>query len=581
MADAFTGAVEKVGSLVEGVAKLGAAAGVATVTYGVMDLNRELENANLSIAAMMNASGISNGMTEALRGSSVLIEKMRADSAVLPGEFEDLLRIFQTSASVGFSSGMSSNELEAMSAKVMASAQLEGISSRIAARQFTLLLSGHAGALNTLAIRTAGILGPGGSKEFNKLSTEDRIKRLKDAFDRMGPAIEAGNKSMEALVGTMKTDWKTFLSEATLPLFARIKDAFAYVSDWFTANKGYILVLADQIGYALTSAFNWGVDAIREWYPAVKSFALDAYREIRQIWDDIEPVVHRVAESIKTSLGNGQALQTLKNIASLYGIAKFGSGAMGIMPSGSSMISLMSLGAQGGGAGGAGMGAAFANLGVASLAAAPAVLGLIGTIDNLTNTSSRYHDMTMKSVSDIGRTVTDSEGTFQKLRELLDFGGAAYISSIDEAIKAQDKFLGLLERLASIIGTIAQYSAAPAIDFFSKAYGTVTHRDFHDDVNKFMRNTFGEVGRKAFDDRDVAPHGKMELDTKITDVNDRSVHKLGAGGGAGIHINKVEITVSSNEDPSRIARLTAAEIANIARNPKVSKSVTNFSRIGP
>jgi hypothetical protein len=48
-------------------------------------------------------------------------------------------------------------------------------------------------------------------------------------------------------------------------------------------------------------------------------------------------------------------------------------------------------------------------------------------------------------------------------------------------------------------------------------------------------------------------------------------------GGGGVNVQKVEIVVSANDDPSRVARLIHAHLANIARNPKSSRDVKNYS----
>jgi hypothetical protein len=50
------------------------------------------------------------------------------------------------------------------------------------------------------------------------------------------------------------------------------------------------------------------------------------------------------------------------------------------------------------------------------------------------------------------------------------------------------------------------------------------------------------------------------------------------GGGGGTHIQKVEIVVTGNPEPSRVARLVKDELANLSRRPKASPDVANYSR---
>ena len=51
------------------------------------------------------------------------------------------------------------------------------------------------------------------------------------------------------------------------------------------------------------------------------------------------------------------------------------------------------------------------------------------------------------------------------------------------------------------------------------------------------------------------------------------------GGGGGTSIQKVEIVVTSNQDPSRVARMVTDEIAKLARLRKSSPHVTNYASL--
>src|ERR1700722_15240392 len=64
VADAFTGAVERVGALGAAVGSLGVGAALAAVTYGAGHLNNELEQTNLSLAAIFQAQGYTSTFTD-------------------------------------------------------------------------------------------------------------------------------------------------------------------------------------------------------------------------------------------------------------------------------------------------------------------------------------------------------------------------------------------------------------------------------------------------------------------------------------------------------------------------------------
>lgn len=56
-----------------------------------------------------------------------------------------------------------------------------------------------------------------------------------------------------------------------------------------------------------------------------------------------------------------------------------------------------------------------------------------------------------------------------------------------------------------------------------------------------------------------------------------STKKGAGGGGGGTHIQKVEIVVSSNQDPSRIARMVGDHLEKLSRFPTSTRFATNPS----
>jgi hypothetical protein len=69
------------------------------------------------------------------------------------------------------------------------------------------------------------------------------------------------------------------------------------------------------------------------------------------------------------------------------------------------------------------------------------------------------------------------------------------------------------------------------------------------------------------------------LGESMSEAQKKLAPKPGAGGGGGgTNIQKVEIVVSSNEEPSRIARRVVDMLADIGRHPTASRHAPNFSR---
>jgi hypothetical protein len=75
-------------------------------------------------------------------------------------------------------------------------------------------------------------------------------------------------------------------------------------------------------------------------------------------------------------------------------------------------------------------------------------------------------------------------------------------------------------------------------------------------------------------------HDKNGIRLVIDPDADKPKTKTGAGGGGGgTHIQKVEIVVTTNQEPSRIARLTVEKLQDISRFATSSpKTRHNFSQ---
>src|SRR5437773_2390029 len=101
VANALTGAVERTADLAVGLGKVGAVAAGGAAAYGVAKLNADLEDTQISLAGILNAQGMSNGLDDAMSRAGGVMKEMRKDANALPGEFSDLINIFRMSATPG------------------------------------------------------------------------------------------------------------------------------------------------------------------------------------------------------------------------------------------------------------------------------------------------------------------------------------------------------------------------------------------------------------------------------------------------------------------------------------------------
>jgi len=583
--DAVVGKIYEVGSA---AAKIGVAGAFGLATYGVVKYNNELEKTRIQLGAIFNAAGASSSITAGLDMADKTMVKMRKDAAALPGEFSDLMNIFTMISTPGFQSGANVDQLRNLSAKIMATGATVGMPLDQVAREAAMLIEGRAGAHNVFGMRVAG-LGGAKAQEFNKLDPAERMKRLNAELNRFAPAIDVYKTSFEGLSTTLVDNAKMTLGKITEPLFARVKSSLMWINDWFDSNETWITTKAQAIGSKLVYAFDEGKAALEEWWPAIQTFGENAYAKLVEVWKDVGPTLSSVGSSIREFLKDPGSIDKIITALKLYAGIKIGgsvvSGAMGFAGDAGQMLSAAkSMGWIGQAAGAAGSSAGMiSSLGSAAAAAAPYLLALGANIAAWSMAWDQWRQLSPElakfrlGVTAMGGTHLlnneDSLARERYARNLAisdhasrmagEMSAAAYASEsfqhvMNNAVAAGDNAGAMLMMLAASadtaagsIGAIASAAAAQsakndqmALDYLSSMTGATT--------TGLINGAF-EAAQKA----QTSPrHG---------------------GGGGGTTVQKVEIVVTSNQDPSRVARATLSAIQDLQRHPRIARGVPNYS----
>lgn len=593
---AFTGAVEKVGALTLGLAAAGATAGIGAVTYGVLSLNKQLENTKVSLATIFAANGVASDVSHGLGMAAETVAKMRKDAAALPGEFHELLGIFQTIASSGFNSGASRSQLEDLAAQAMAASKVVGLPSDMAGRELAQLLEGRAGSHNVLGMRL-GIGSGDQAQAFNKLGAEERLARIREELAKFEPAFSVFESSFDGAGSSFMNNARELLRVVTEPVFGKLTGALVKVNKWIEDNESRIAGWTTLLGQKLSDAWDWGTKKIEEWRPAVEAFATHAFVKLKSVWEEVQPYAERFGEIMKEALQDPGTIDKLITLLKLYaavkvggglvdavggwgnaasigkgiggGVAKFGKKA--VLDGGLKAIEwgsrfgagALGVGAATGGAsaGAAGAGGAAAASGTGvlvaggALAAGAATLalaglgaaawqtkGLLADLDKaeLDDARARY-ESAMRVVEEAGKSAEAYEHVTTMMRKL-------ELTGNETAAAAIELHLGLANAAASAEILAANFA------------------DIRDGANVPQDPMVGRMSMLS-----EMPHWSAE--SKKDDKRKPPRHP----GGAGMNVQKVEIVVTSNQDPSRIARLVSSELANLRRHPRVSPHVPNYS----
>jgi hypothetical protein len=574
--DAFTGAMERVGAVVRTLGTMAIGAGIGAAIYGVTHLNTELEQTSLSLAAIFNAQGYTHNFTDAMGLAGDQVAKMKQDVKTLPGDLGQLAAIMTTIATPSAQAGASPDEIRKLAGRSMLVGQILGVDQATTAREMAQLLSGRAGAHNILGTRL-GFVG-GAAKELNADSPAKRMAEVNAQLAKFGPAAEAFGHSWVSIFTTFKDDIKySLLAPATSPLFEAVKKSMVDADGWMTANQRQVGNFVGRLGNGLAWAWHKGVEEVELWWPAIQKFASDAYGEISGVWQRIRPEVEAIGRTIRESLGDGTALKHLESALKLYARIKIGGalspftqpliGGIGSMFRGGAGAAMGSEGAAA--AGGGGIAAALA---VPLAIAGTVVAGEMIALANGNKEAAHAAGTVASAFAKVTDDVTSGNTAFSKFLQSVGTEGTEEVG----------KFLQGLHGILDFGDTMKQWR-----DVMDDRDQLADEAELRNGMHQESRDQAAErIARRRF-------KNSWSRDTYSPDRDDDlTFPSAGMGAAAAAKAEGAEkpktapttnttinnyFTISSNHEPSRIARDVVDKIADMRRHPVQSRHVKNPS----
>jgi hypothetical protein len=229
----------------------------------VISLHSEAESARVAIAGLLSAGDLpgAKNFQMAMAMSAEIIAKMRKDARELPGEFADLQNIFQFSILGGSQAGKSVNDIESMSAKMMAVTKGLGISSEFAGREFAELMEGRASSRVTLFAKLKNLMGDPhmDAAKFNALSATEKWEKIQKALESFGPMISEYGKTWEAVSSTAEDYLRNIMRIGSSGVFETLKRNLQEANEWYERNEKAIMAVSsaifDGIGNAIGTVY--------------------------------------------------------------------------------------------------------------------------------------------------------------------------------------------------------------------------------------------------------------------------------------------------------------------------------------
>ena len=524
------------------------AAAVGGLAYSVGHLNAQLEETGLSLATVFQSQGLASDFTGAMGLATEQVGKMKADVKSLPGDLGQLSNIMKMIATPAAQGGADADQIRSLSGRGMLAATVLGVDQDVAARELAQLFAGRAGSHNILGSRL-GLVG-GKAEAFNKESASARVKDITALFN--SPAMNAAatefGKTWKAQTTTLADNLKYALAApATGGLFEAVKHSMAGVSDYFDTHKR----------------------EVAEYAALVDEMLVAGWHKVEDIFRRIEPIAARF----------GASLVSLTPEKVGHALEKAGGTMLGLKVGGMAMEGLGGM-LAGGGMGG--LAESIGAMGAAGALAMPMFVLAAGAADDLTDSTNRFHEEATTAAGELKDHVIHTllelapaaEHAGAKLRDFVDLAGAKALDGLALVSRVGDQFstdvLGPMESKFGLVSTAALDALGP-LGMLADVLGRCSD------------------AKAKYEDANMAtppPSTGHVLNLK-PDMTDYSVFKwmnepkpmTGAGGGGGgTHIDKVEIIVHGNSDPSRVAELTVEHLKKLAKNPGRSGFVPDFSQ---
>jgi hypothetical protein len=325
---------------------------------------------------------------------------------------------------------------------------------------------------------------------------------------------------------------------------------------------------AGDIGTFLADGFEKGKAILFEYGPPFLKFVRSAKDEFLSIWKEAGPLVASIGESVKGFLNDPAAMHKLETFAKLYLAMKVGGGMGGGGGIGGAIGGAMQFGAVGYVAGGAVGGDAGADIGAGAgaggkfggdVAGAPGAV--IGTAVGAVAGSLAFLGGGINALIEADRNYYASE--LDHNTKLNDIHGR-----IDTHSQAFADAVATAGENANWLSTIFE-SAASSMEL---AAARVNARRDQQDLADTRRAGLAKIDATLAEAQRISDAKKAEFAKA-----DTAKKKKTAEGKGGMTINKVEITVSSNQAPDQVARATLNELAHLRRFRTSSSRTLNFS----
>lgn len=239
-----------------------AGSGIEVAKHAFIDFNREVQDAKISLAAMLQGNYDST-WGQATKGASDLYSEFQRFSQLTPVTTQEMLEFGRGITVATAQAGGSVKDIIKITEQGVVAAKALGAGGAYASLEITEMLQGNVSRRMRFAQQLLGMAHTN-EEEFKKLDSKGRLALVEKVLDSpaMRNATDAFSTSFSGVLSTMEDKIQIALGRVGKPLFEKITAEIARWSEWLDKNSVMIDHIVDQVGSGLVQGFEMAKDAV-------------------------------------------------------------------------------------------------------------------------------------------------------------------------------------------------------------------------------------------------------------------------------------------------------------------------------
>ncbi len=254
--ETLSGVLKGIGAAVVG------GSGIAVAKHAFIDFNREVQDAKISLAAMLQGNYDST-WGQATKGANDLYNEFQRFSQLTPVTTQEMLEFGRGVAVATSQAGGSVKDIIKVTEQGVVAAKALGAGGAYASLEISEMLQGNVSNRMRFVKQLLGMAHTD-EEHFKKLDAKHRLELVEKVLnsDAMKNATDAFSTSFSGVLSTLEDKVQITLGRAGQSLFGKVTQEMQRWSQWLDANSEKIDHIVESVGEHLVSGFQTVKDLV-------------------------------------------------------------------------------------------------------------------------------------------------------------------------------------------------------------------------------------------------------------------------------------------------------------------------------